>query len=189
MLWLVLAKYGIPATLIRVIEKMYTDSVIELKVNGIKITFNSLSGVRQGDNLTPVLFLFAIQAALNQMDAEWNTALTELTMSDKMTTRPTKKSLPCMSFSCSLFADDSAFLFVCREEMICGMQLVVRCFANFGLEVHLGTRTVSSKTEAMFYPSQTSDPAQFKTNTADFEVFPGCSISFCDRFTYLGSLL
>jgi hypothetical protein len=41
----------------------------------------------------------------------------------------------------------------------------------------------------MFFPSQTSDPLQFKTETSSFEVFPGRSISFCDRFTYLGSLL
>jgi hypothetical protein len=43
-----------------------------------------------------------------------------------MTTLPTKKSLPSMKFSRSLFADDSAFLFSCREEMIWGMQLVLQ---------------------------------------------------------------
>jgi hypothetical protein len=42
-----------------------------------------------------------------------------------------------------------------------------------GLEVHLGTGSVSSKTEAMFFPSQNSDPLVLTTKTADFEVFPG----------------
>jgi Reverse transcriptase (RNA-dependent DNA polymerase) len=159
LLWLVLEKYGVPKTLIQVIEKMYTNNVIESRINGIKISLDSISGVKQGDNLAPVLFLFAIQAALNQMDAKWNTTLTDMTVTDKMTTRPTtRKTLPTISFSCSLFADDSAFLFDCRDEMICGMRLVVRCFANFGLEVHLGTGSVSSKIEAMFFPNQNSDP-------------------------------
>jgi hypothetical protein len=54
--------------------------------------------------------------------------------------------------------------------------------------VHLGTGSVSSKTEAMLFPSQNSDPLDL-TETADFEVFPGRFISYCDKFTYLGSLL
>jgi hypothetical protein len=76
------------------------------------------------------------------------------------------------------------------------MSLVICCFANLGLEVHLKnsadqlfTGSVSSKTEAMFFPSQNSDPLVLTTKTADFKVFPGHFISFCDKFTYLGSLL
>jgi hypothetical protein len=172
-----------------VIEKLYKNSVIESRVNGIKISFDSLSGVKQGDNLAPVLFLFAIQAALNQMDVEWGTALTELVMSDKMTTRPTKKSLPIMIFSRSLFADDSAFLFGCRNEMISAMKLIVRCFSNFGLEVHLGNKDTASKTEAMFFPGRLCDQSTVKDEAAVFEVMPRCFVSFCDKFVYLGSQL
>jgi hypothetical protein len=101
----------------------------------------------------------------------------------------TSLALPSISFSRSLFANDSAFLFNRREEMIRSMSLVVHCFANFGLEVHLGTGSVPSKTEAMFFPIQNSDPLVVTTETADFKVFPGRFISFCDKFTYLGSLL
>jgi Reverse transcriptase (RNA-dependent DNA polymerase) len=189
MLWLVLSKYGVPWTLIAVIKKMYAHSQIESRVNGIKICFDSLSGVKQGDNLAPVLFLFAIQAALNQMDAEWDTAKTELTMSDKMTTRPTRKTLPTMTFSRSLFADDSAFLFTHREDAIQGMRTVVRCFANFGLQVHLGNGTDRSKTEAMFFPAPLSTQSTKHCETTAFDVLPGKSVSYCERFTYLGSLL
>ena len=74
MLWQILAKYGVPETLISVIRKMYQDVNIIGDVNGISFSFKSLSGVKQGDNLSPVLFLFAIQAVLESMSKSWPAA-------------------------------------------------------------------------------------------------------------------
>jgi hypothetical protein len=34
---------------------------------------NLISGVKQGDNLTPVLFLFVVQATIETMHTNWST--------------------------------------------------------------------------------------------------------------------
>jgi hypothetical protein len=51
-----------------IIKKLYTDVSIKSKIGSAKIEFTSTSGVKQGNNLAPVLFLFAIQAAIETMD-------------------------------------------------------------------------------------------------------------------------
>ena len=57
--------------MVTVIQKLYTNIEIICNVNGVIIGFKSLSGVKQGDNLAPILFLFAIQAALEHMSKDW----------------------------------------------------------------------------------------------------------------------
>mgnify|MGYP000308658762 CR=1 FL=1 len=63
-MWQILVKYGIPERLVNVIMKMYTDIEVSTSVGKAKATFLSTLGVKQGDNLPPVLFIFAIQAAV-----------------------------------------------------------------------------------------------------------------------------
>jgi hypothetical protein len=50
--------------------KMYTDIEVSTSVEKAKATFPSTSGVKQGDNVAPVLFLFAIQAAAEFMSLD-----------------------------------------------------------------------------------------------------------------------
>ena len=63
-MWQILVKYGIPKRLVNVIMKMYTDIEVSTSVGKAKATFLSTLRVKQGDNLSPVLFIFAIQAAV-----------------------------------------------------------------------------------------------------------------------------
>ena len=54
-------KYGIPEKTIATIKEMYTN--INIKISSIKdaeYIFNSISGVKEGDNFAPVLFLFIV---------------------------------------------------------------------------------------------------------------------------------
>jgi hypothetical protein len=39
---------------------MYTNINIKLSIEDAELIFNSISGVKQGDNLAPVLFLFVV---------------------------------------------------------------------------------------------------------------------------------
>jgi hypothetical protein len=68
MLWQLLTKYGLPDDLITLIRKLYTDINIEVRCGKATASFTSRSGVKQGDNLAPVLFLFVIQAAVEYME-------------------------------------------------------------------------------------------------------------------------
>jgi uroporphyrinogen-III decarboxylase len=68
MLWKILEKYGIPEKVIATIKKMYTNINIKLSIEDAELIFKSISGVKQGDNLAPILlFLFVVQAAVETM--------------------------------------------------------------------------------------------------------------------------
>ena len=193
MLWQVLLKMGIPSALINVIEKMYRGVEVTCDVNGVNLSFPSKSGVKQGDPLAPILFLFAIQAALESMDKQWPVRKPTLEWSQsggRLSTRVTGKSLVALEFNRSLFADDAAFIFLSKEELIVGSKHVCEHFAKFGLEVHLGNRAgngkeTKSKTEFMHIQANREE----EPFTENFDVFQGRFISSCQTFRYLGSII
>ena len=56
LLWKIMARYGCPEDLIFVLRKLYTDITVQLKGFGKGFTTTpSTVGVKQGDNLAPVL--------------------------------------------------------------------------------------------------------------------------------------
>ena len=69
--WKILEKYGILKKTILVIKKMYTNIIIKLGIKKANAFFTSTSSVKQGDNLAPILFLFAIQATIDTMHRNW----------------------------------------------------------------------------------------------------------------------
>ena len=54
-LWKVLAKYGVPPHLVKVIAALNTDCTVKLDVDGEDIEIKYTIGVKQGDNLAPVV--------------------------------------------------------------------------------------------------------------------------------------
>ena len=58
----VLERYGAPPKLKSAISWMYTDLKIVLKMGKVKAEMNQTVGVRQGDCMVPVLFLFMMMA-------------------------------------------------------------------------------------------------------------------------------
>jgi hypothetical protein len=72
-LMLILAKYGLPTTLLDIIERMHKDTSVKFVYKGKSGSFDSSSGVKQGDPLAPVLFLFVMQFAMETLerDPEW----------------------------------------------------------------------------------------------------------------------
>jgi hypothetical protein len=72
MLWKILTILGVPDSLIVVLKKLYKDVTINLRVGEKHEQFRSTSGVKQGDNLAPVLFIFVIHAVSNSLDKKWD---------------------------------------------------------------------------------------------------------------------
>ena len=68
---LILKKFGIPERLVTLIQHLHTNVKVKLKVGDADVVFNATIGVKQGDNMAPVLFLFYIQAAIESMDRNW----------------------------------------------------------------------------------------------------------------------
>ena len=57
----ILEKFGIPLSLIKVIRKLYHKFKIEICVGKSKAEIDYAAGVKQGDNLAPILFIIVIQ--------------------------------------------------------------------------------------------------------------------------------
>ncbi len=64
----VLAKFGAPPKLCSVVERLYTNLKVVLKIRKQKIEILQGVGVRQGDNMAPVLFLFLMAAIAELLD-------------------------------------------------------------------------------------------------------------------------
>ena len=52
-----------------------------------------------------------------------------------------------------LYVDDGAFVFKSRHQLEIGIPLLLRHFAKFGLEMHIGKENKPSKTECVFFPT------------------------------------
>ena len=57
-----LARYGCPPNLFETITRMYKDSVVKLVIGEFETTIDFKVGVKQGDSVAPVLFLFIVMA-------------------------------------------------------------------------------------------------------------------------------
>ena len=127
-------------------------------------------GVRQGDNMAPVLFLFLMTAFAETLELEWKREKIEVVTAMIAADDDIGKGQLCSHtpkmfrskilrayeiFQC-LYVDDGAFPFDTRESLSRGMTLVYRNFARFGLEMHIGSNGGKSKTECAFFP-----PPQF----------------------------
>ena len=158
-LWKVLLKFGFPRHFVRVMMRLHTDAVMKFKINDQAEDADVASniGVRQGSNSGPVLFLFIMQAAMETMT--WPVAEPQFCtakegeparLHGERSTR--KRGARCFQLPPSLFADDCAVVFENRNDMEVGMTYMIKHLSRFGLMVHVGRGTTSSKTECMFFP-------------------------------------
>jgi hypothetical protein len=73
LLFRLLLKYGVPDHLVNVVQQLYHDMEIKLKVSKEeRTTPYSVLGVKQGDNMALVLFLFLMQAMAEALEKEWS---------------------------------------------------------------------------------------------------------------------
>ena len=200
MLWKVLEKYGIPPQLVNVIKKMYRNIEIRIQEDGEVYTMQSTSGVKQGDNLAPLLFLFMIQAAADLTEAHWSFEKPMLWKDKKeyLNSRRRTKDAVEILFNRSFYADDAAFIFLSRADAIAGCKVIVEQFARLGLTVHLGRGASKSKTEAMYIPvkregknaeEQAVLDDLIKSQTADIYIDDERFIRFTNKFKYLGTVI
>ena len=89
------------------------------------------------------------------------------------------------------YANNAAFIFLTKDDLIKGTTFVRESFAQFGLEVHLGSRETNakSKTEAMYFPSQSNLKKDIPQELidGDFDLPGNRFVSFTPQFKYLGT--
>ena len=67
----ILEQYGAPPKICSAIKRMYTDLTVRITLDGVSAEIPQTVGVRQGDNLSPVLFLFFMSAFAESLETEW----------------------------------------------------------------------------------------------------------------------
>ena len=68
LLWKTLKLFGIPDSLIMVLKKLHTNITYVMKVGKEEVEIEGKVGVKQGDNLGPILFIILIQAVSTTLD-------------------------------------------------------------------------------------------------------------------------
>ena len=134
----VLKKYGAPPKFVAAIKKMYTDLKVVLKIDKEITEIVQSVGVRQGDNMAPVLFLFLMSAAAETLEPAWRQAGIEVltvahTPDDELDAGCVRGHTPRMYTSRKLtayeiyqllYVDNGAFPFPTRDALIKGLALV-----------------------------------------------------------------
>jgi len=169
----ILGRYGCPPKLQSTIAQMYVDSVVRLIIGKIDTSIPFQVGVKQGDSIAPVIFLFIIMAFAETLEKEWiKHGLHRLEFKQHTNSRQSSGRLtshPRGTFAhgslfelfCIFYVDNVAFAFLSRMNTYIGTNLVMRHFCKLGLKTHVGNTKKGSKTECIFFPP----PGFFKVPT------------------------
>ena len=186
-LFKVLAKAGVPTNLITMTQALYQDCTFVL--NGDKIEYTV--GVKQGCNLSPVLFLFLMRAAM--MTVPWPTEIKPLLFHTNYDgVLHGRKHSHVTSFTTefaaaeSLFADDAAVAFPTQLQLKLGTRVLDRHLEKFGLQMHKGSGpniTAKCKSIALLFSAgpPTPTPTHYEVN--------GGWVKFATQALYLGATL
>jgi len=198
-LWKVLAKYGVPPHLVKVIAALNTDCTVKLDVDGEDIEIKYTIGVKQGDNLAPVLFLFYIQAAIDTLEKKWTFAKPEYSTAedDIFTGRSSRtdttrcRLLNAMKFYfwCSLYADDAALLFENKADLAGGSRLLFDHLRRFGLQMHVGPISNPKKSKSVFMYVHKASGSPGDGDRTPIPYVGGGVIPNVRKFKYLGSTI
>jgi hypothetical protein len=145
-------------------SKQYTDLKVVLKINKEIQEILQSVGVRQGNNMAPVLFLFLMSAAAETLEPVWRQAsisiLTVAHIPDNQLDTGcvwghtphmyTSRKLTAYEIYQLIYVNDGAFPFPTRAALIKGLTLMHSHLARFGLKVQRNGNP--SKTECVFFP-------------------------------------
>nr|CAH8838004.1 unnamed protein product [Trichobilharzia regenti] len=165
-IWKLLRYYGVPSTIIHLIQQLYDNAACQVIHNG-KLTeaFEVRTGVRQGCLLSPMIFLIAIDWIMRQ-----TTATNEGT-GIKWTDTKDLEDLD--------FADDICLISHKLEDMQVKSNKLAEEASKIGLHVNI------DKTEMMKIPSQHQQQQQQQTTIS----INGKNLKETTSFTYLGSIV
>jgi hypothetical protein len=118
-----------------------------VKIGREKAEIDQEVGVRQGDNVSLVIFLFLMSAFAETLEKEWKqSGLPETTF--KNVTNASKGQLTGHLMSSAErgldliihqipYINDGAFFFQTREDAMLGLNLINKMIAKLGLEMHI----------------------------------------------------
>ena len=170
----ILKKYGAPPVLCSVVKRLYTDLKVVLKIGKSVREISQEVGVKQGDNMAPVLFLFLMNAFADSLEKIWEDkglkkvqvqhvsdddfedGKRNIAVKSHVESQFGSKKLETLTVYQCLYVDDGAFPFESREQLKLGTQVIYDHFTRFGLDMHIGRtvdgETTASKMKCVFFP-------------------------------------
>ena len=140
----ILERYGAPPQFVSAIARTYQDLVVVLKIKKEVVKLPQTVGVRQGDNMAPVLFLFLMSAFAETLEDEWKkerigVCTVRSFVSSSLTSGKGKlrghllkeylsRDLTAVEILQCLYVDDGAFIFTSRADMTTGLALLYHHF-------------------------------------------------------------
>jgi hypothetical protein len=125
LLYQILEKYGLPPPLVQVIKKIYSNCKVKIKFSNKYTEIDYTTSVHQGDNMSPVLFLYVIHAFTEtlRLDAHpTQFAFFPENKNGNLSTCKGRLLSQCTSakgkpfhFNSSFYVDDSFFIFQTRQ--------------------------------------------------------------------------
>ena len=116
------------------------------------------NGVQQGDNMAPILFIYIMMAATNTLRHQIGKEKPKFWYFPNNKNRgrfirqPTNSKGETFSTDNLLYVDDGVFLTESREEAKATAQKIYTHFAQFGLQMHMGSSNKRLKMEAIYFP-------------------------------------
>jgi hypothetical protein len=171
-------QYGAPPRFVSAIKQIYQDLVFVLKIEKEVVELTQSVGVRQGDNMAPVLFLFLMSAFSETLETEWKNdgigvCTVQSVIGEKLLAGEGKlrghlpkyylsQGLTAVEIPQCLYVDDGAFIFASHTDSKKGLTLIHKNFEQLGLEMHIGRGENPSKTECVFFPPWYSLPHTYQ---------------------------
>jgi hypothetical protein len=203
LLFALLEKFGAPRTLVEPIKKLHRDFKLKFKLGKKEVLIDYSTGVKQGDNIAPALFLFLMQGMAESLETKhtreaksppysFKHPRTALNGKIKCQSNPTGTKGKDFSLTHTLFVDDTAIVANTSEELVERGEELFHHFKKFGLLMHVGERDKNgnwkpSKSEAMYFPKKNTscyvkpEPMTFSDQNHRIE--------YTDNFKYLGCIL
>lgn len=72
LLWKILKIYGIPEEVIIILNELHNNVTYIFQCGEEKVEIEGTVGVKQGDNLGPIVFIYLIKAVATMLDKKWN---------------------------------------------------------------------------------------------------------------------
>ena len=197
LLWKILAKYGVPQKILRLLIRLHANFDVQFEVDGVRQQIKCIVGVKQGDILGPMLFNFFIAAVMSSWRSTYGGTLCLFrTRPDfAMTGRKPDSLGEEFALLDSEYADDTGIVFDSRIDLVAETPVVIRHFGRFGMEIHQGNRITKkeSKSEALFVAKPRAlyeNPDTYDdADLSDIDLGNGLFIPIVALFIYLGSMV